>query len=901
MNSLLMKSNILWAASLCIAVVANGQHEEAYQKVISETNTAALYELQVNFEQEEKEAASRVEAYIQRTGEPRSTTDDLGNFVEIVDIENGHPIYRVTHSNVNAAKTIGTQHLHTWSPVGLLGNGLTVGVWDGGAVRTSHVEFKNLAGTAATRAVRRDGTTSLSSHATHVAGTIGAVGVRSDAKGMAPEVNLDTYYWNSDASEMTAAAANGLLISNHSYGQRRGWYGNTWYGDANISTSEDYRFGFYESRASAWDAIAFNAPYYLICKSAGNDRNDQGDGSKDPDGPWDCIGDGGIAKNVLTVGAVMDISNGYTQASDVVLTSFSSTGPADDGRVKPDVVANGYTLLSSEEQSDTDYGTKSGTSMSSPSAAGSLILLQELHSNIHGAFMRSATLKGLVIHTADEAGTTPGPDYEYGWGLLNMERAANFIEDATLTNPTVYILEEKITNGDEFKFRFYADGSSPVKATVCWTDPASNALTPSLNPRTAVLINDLDVRIRKVGASNVYMPYKLNPNFPTAGATKGDNLVDNVELVDAGVLPAGNYELVVSHKATLQNGEQNFSLILNDVTELPTANVAVTKVDVCVGDSSELTNVSKSATSVSWYLDNQSTPFDTANTIHLGSNKNDTFLVKLRISNSVGVDTTTVQVRFYESPSADFAVDSIMCLPDHSMKSATATIPGGTWFSPDPYRGGQWLNSMDSVSFSPSSVGLGTYPLIYEVSNAIGCTSRDTVNIRFIKGTEVEFQAYEVLCHYDAPIALIGGSPAGGSYAFNGSAITNFDPSQYREGWNFITYQYTDSMGCVGEAQGTYIVEQCEDRVGIEESNGNVISSVYPNPVLSGASLSWNSEQSIRSVVLYATDGRVITSEVYSTSVNQLIIPEGTPTGLYHVVLTNTEGLSTTVRLMVQE
>ncbi len=95
---------------------------------------------------------------------------------------------------------------------------------------------------------------------------------------------------------------------------------------------------------------------------------------------------------------------------------------------KPDIVADGVNLLSSIATSNTAYATFSGTSMSSPSVAGSLLLLQEYYSQLHGgAFMRSATLKGLVIHTADEAGPGPGPDYQFGFGLVNMQKAAAVI------------------------------------------------------------------------------------------------------------------------------------------------------------------------------------------------------------------------------------------------------------------------------------------------------------------------------------------------------------------------------------------------------------------------------------------------------------------------------------------
>ena len=171
---------------------------------------------------------------------------------------------------------------------------------------------------------------------------------------------------------MAIAAANGMEISNHSYGYARGWRWNgsswDWYGSTSISDVEDYRFGFYDAGTKEWDDIAYNAPYYLICKSAGNDRGD-GPGTTPStaeidggDDGFDCIGTRGIAKNILTVGAVNEVEE-YTGPSDVVMSSFSSWGPSDDGRIKPDIVAKGVDVYSSEGGSDTDYASYNGTSL----------------------------------------------------------------------------------------------------------------------------------------------------------------------------------------------------------------------------------------------------------------------------------------------------------------------------------------------------------------------------------------------------------------------------------------------------------------------------------------------------------------------------------------------------------
>ena len=66
--------------------------------------------------------------------------------------------------------------------------------------------------------------------------------------------------------------------------------------------------------------------------------------------------------------------------------------------------------------------------MASPNAAGSASLLVELYAKLFdGGAMRASTLKGLIIHTADDLGN-PGPDYSYGWGLMNAKAAADHIQ-----------------------------------------------------------------------------------------------------------------------------------------------------------------------------------------------------------------------------------------------------------------------------------------------------------------------------------------------------------------------------------------------------------------------------------------------------------------------------------------
>ena len=456
--------------------------------------------------------------------------------------------------NANAAATSSTDAVYTGGAAGLDldGSGISVVEWDADNVRTSHQEFD-------TRATNMDGNTPHW-HSTHVAGTIIASGVEASAKGMAFAASLKSYDWNYHHSEMAQEAAEGNLLSNHSYGFIRGWNGSDWYGDTTISNDEDYKFGFYDDNAKDWDEIAYNAPYYLIVKSAGNDRDDTGTGH-DPDGPYDCIDQYGIAKNILTVGAIDDIPGGYTQPSDVVMSSFSSWGPADDGRIKPDIVANGVGLYSSAYSADDAYTTYSGTSMAAPTTTGSLALLVQHFENVEGSGeqMRAATLKALVLHTADEAGSNDGPDYSFGWGLLNTQSAAAKISEDTVTD---VITEHVLANGETFSREITTTATSPIRVTIVWTDPPGTPPSPSLNPADTILVNDLDLKITE--GANTYYPWKMDKDNPGDPATNNsENDIDNVEIIDiASPTDATTYTITVDHDGTFTS-PQAFSMIIS--------------------------------------------------------------------------------------------------------------------------------------------------------------------------------------------------------------------------------------------------------------------------------------------------------------------------------------------------
>lgn len=506
-----------------------------------------------------------------KMGIPERVVFPDGRVQEVAGVDTkGKPVFFTTH-NSRASISSGAKVLND-APYLLDGNSLlTAGVWDGGSGRGSHQEFGS-------RVTAPDGAGSID-HATHVIGTMAASGVVASAKGAAPAMTIVSYDWNSDRAEMLATGAataeeaignpGKFLVSNHSYGYISGWDyvgGGSpfraweWWGDGGGASGVEDDFGLYNTYARDTDSLAAGLPFYLMVRSAGNDRNNNpsegqivaltpgsetvtpynplvhpgGDGSYR--GGYDNISFDSVAKNVMTVGSVADaVNGGVRDPGRANISTFSSFGPVDDGRIKPDVVTNGESLYSTTSGSDISYGTLSGTSMSAPGVTGLAMLLAEDFVERFGYAMRASTLKGLIIHTADDRGT-PGPDYQYGWGLVNGVEAVDLIRDHHATPDKNRIIEDSMARtGGAKTHAFTWDGVSPIKVTLCWTDPAGTATTVH-DSRVARLRHNLNIRLISPAGTSYYpyiMPFvgAWTQESMSMAATAGVNNTDNVEQV----------------------------------------------------------------------------------------------------------------------------------------------------------------------------------------------------------------------------------------------------------------------------------------------------------------------------------------------------------------------------------
>ncbi|MFY7671889.1 GEVED domain-containing protein [Tenacibaculum sp. MEBiC06402] len=571
---------LLSAGMLVFASNAFAQSKEQIQKIRSEYDLVKLETLQKNLKTKESLQKKEAMRIAQQKGWKTTIKKEDGTFMELQRVVNGKPIYYTTF-NVDAARSTRTDHLHSGGSLGLnlMGQGMTANVWDGGGTRNTHQEFDGAGGN--NRVTTIDGSTlnGNSFHAQHVTGTIVASGVVADAKGMAPHAQARTADWNNDKSEATTETGNGMIISNHSYGFAfRNQFGQ-------VQLPQHY-FGGYIEESRDWDEILFNAPNYLMVVAAGNDGNDNS-ANQNPTGGsgWDKLTGHSTSKNNLVVANAQDANiDANGNLVSVSINSSSSEGPTDDMRIKPDITGNGTGVYSTYDNSDSAYNSITGTSMASPNVTGSLLLLQQHYGNLNsGSLMRAATLKGLALHTADDAGAS-GPDAVFGWGLLNTKRAA---ETITANGNGSKIEELTLNSGQSYTITVDSDGTNPLLASISWTDRPGTANT-TVNSTTPVLVNDLDIRVTKGGTT--YFPYELTG--PTTSAQQ-DNNVDPYERVDINGA-SGSYTITVTNKGTLVGGSQAFSLIVTGVTGTPAVCNATTPTGVGVS------GVSQTGATVNW-------------------------------------------------------------------------------------------------------------------------------------------------------------------------------------------------------------------------------------------------------------------------------------------------------------
>ncbi|MAU14808.1 MAG: peptidase S8 [Muricauda sp.] len=557
--------------SVLSTVSTFAQSNDIKEKIGSSRIDGNMSSLISNMEIEYQAKLEKIGQLVKSKGLRSSGKNSDGSQFTLKDIgTDGTPLYYTTLNDpTTQASRAHTLYDKGLLDLGLTGSGMQVGVWDSGVALTSHQEFD-------ARAKNSDNASEVSLHATLVTGNLISAGVEPNAKGVAYGAQALSHDWTRDKIEVAEAAANGLLLSNHSYGILS-------------DRVPDWYFGAYIKVTQDWDKIMYNAPYYLMVAAAGNAQksydNEAPIYGKTADG-FDLLLGFTTTKNGLTIaGANTEIDN-KGNLKNASVTGYSSFGPVDDGRVKPDLAGDGGNILSTSSVTKSSYQVSAGTSMAAPGVTGSLLLLQQYHEELFGNYMKAATLKGLALHTADDV-DAKGPDYKMGWGIMNAKSAAEALQNKDYTT---LVNEEHLMDGDTYSITVTAIEGQPLIASISWTDPESDFVNKGeLNSTTPALVNDLDIRITK--NNETYMPWKLNPSKANNAATKGDNKVDPFERVEVEN-PSGNYTITISHKGTLKYGSQDFSLIVS--------GAQVSNCSIEVPTDIDLQNSSDDGTTLSW-------------------------------------------------------------------------------------------------------------------------------------------------------------------------------------------------------------------------------------------------------------------------------------------------------------
>lgn len=515
------------------------------------------------------------------------------------------------------ARYIGADKL--WrAPYNLTGKGDTLGLFEfAGGPLLFHPELQHLV-PRSNHVAPEDQKPDL--HATQVIGVITGKGIDAAHRGVARDIHADFYIADNGGPNrfLAEVGKRKWRVSNHSYGPDYGWINKKglWIwegvrdGSPNQADREDPAFGHYGQMARSIDSLINKLPQQVAVFAAGNQRG-IGPGSGENyiyasnDGPqgantatvkhpknggtngYDVLSGMGTAKNGIVVGGVDSLNQ---------LWANSNTGPTDDGRVKPDVVAlaSDVPLVCTNGSVNSGYSVRSGTSFAAPAVAGTLMLLDQYWQKFNPAIpFTAAVARGLLIHTARDIDKT-GPDYRTGWGKVEANTAADLIQ-LNSTNNGFSIRQATLKQGETYEFYIKAYSGARVRATMAWTDPpAAIALTPNgriiLNDRTSKLVNDLDMRMYQVFTNGTvktdewFSPFVLDPAKPTEEADRGDNVVDNVEQIyfraNNVYLPGKFdyvYKVVIKHKGTLTGGKQDFALLVSGAAEvlLPPTNVKI--------------------------------------------------------------------------------------------------------------------------------------------------------------------------------------------------------------------------------------------------------------------------------------------------------------------------------------
>ncbi len=552
--------------------------------------------------------------------------DAAARLPDVVWIEPYRP--RELHNDVGGGTIMGGST--AWAN-GYTGSGVTIGVADTGLdtgnPASIHQDFSGRvtnisswpvvyanwgAGCITQNPGADDGPADVDSgHGSHVTGSVAGSGARSSGqfRGLAYEANITfqaVEQWTdwpsgcplSDGYYLTGIPADERDLFTQAYGWGARVHNNSWGSSA---------AGAYDQTAANFDDFIHDYQDMTIVVSAGNSGRDaDANGYVDTD----SIGSPGTAKNVITVGASDNerSSGGYSaytwgqgwpsnfpanptrddRISDnrQELAAFSSRGPADDGRILPDVVAPGTDIVSvrSSLASGTGWGVYNayymymgGTSMASPLTAGAAALVRDYYQTTEGHSNPSAALiKATLINTAVDVSGYGNTSYEAGQPIPNNHEGWGRVNVAAATTPGRQFVDDwtGLNTGQTATYQFSVNAGQPFKVTLVWSDAAG---TPGAG---AALVNNLNLRVTAPDGTTTYWGNHFSGGWTTPGGSA--DTVNNVENVYIQSPTAGTWTVQVIGQNVPQ-GPQSFALVVGGSLVTPLSIATITPSGGLVG------------------------------------------------------------------------------------------------------------------------------------------------------------------------------------------------------------------------------------------------------------------------------------------------------------------------------
>ena len=398
----------------------------------------------------------------------------------------------------------------------LKGKNVTIGIGDD-SDPYSHIDFTG-------RLIDRS-PASTNIHGTHTTGTAAGGGILNPRfMGMAPKASIVSQVFTDILTNAPVYIADyNMVLTNNSYTNA----------DAGCPGE-----GQYDALSNYVDAQLNYFPNLLHDFAAGNDG---GINCSPYPGSFATVKSGfQSSKNALCVGDLDNVDYSY-----YTINGSSSLGPVGDGRIKPEIVAGGTNIVSTYPYNNYWFGT--GTSMACPTVTGALALLYERYRQLHGgADPMGALIKAVACNSATDLGNA-GPDYIYGFGMLNARTAVETIEKNQYFTGSINQL-----GTSSYTITGIPAGVQQLKIMLYWPDAAAAPFAAT------ALVNNLDMTVISPDATT-HHPMILNPNPANVNdlAVEGIDNTNNIEQVVINNPPAGNYTLTVAG-TEVPAGPQNY-------------------------------------------------------------------------------------------------------------------------------------------------------------------------------------------------------------------------------------------------------------------------------------------------------------------------------------------------------